>query len=155
MLEELGDLERYRELTEENLELARSLGNRRIEARALGALAMLALDEGRLADAEELMTASFRIDRELGFSMFVAIDLVRFAAIHTARGRAAAGARLLGRSDALREEIGFAEESWAAEERERTVAAIRSALDEATFLDARERGRALTLDEAAALALGA
>jgi hypothetical protein len=155
MYEELGDIERYRELTEENLALARSLGNKRIEARALGALAMVALDEGRLEDALAMMSASYRIDRELGFSIFVAIDLVRFAAILAAGGRAAEAARLLARADALREEIGFTEESWAAEERERTCAAVVSALDEAAFSDEWERGRELTLDEAVALALDA
>jgi predicted ATPase/class 3 adenylate cyclase len=153
MYEELGEVERYRELTEENLGLARSLGNRRIEARALGALAMLAVDESRLGDALEMMTDSYRIDSELGNSIFVAIDLARFAAILAAGGRAAAAARLLARADVLRDEIGFSLESWAAEEREETFAAVTSALDEAAFAEAWEQGRTLTLEEAVAVAL--
>ncbi|MBA3787780.1 MAG: adenylate/guanylate cyclase domain-containing protein, partial [Actinobacteria bacterium] len=78
--EELGDVDRYRELTEQNLSLARSLGNKRIEARALGALAMLALDEGRSRDALAMMADSYRIDRDMGNLMFVVVDLTRFAA---------------------------------------------------------------------------
>jgi len=151
--EELGDVDRYRELTEQNLSLARSLGNKRIEARALGALAMLALDEGRSRDALAMMTDSYRIDRDMGNLMFVVVDLTRFAAILTAHGRAAAAARLLFRADALREEIGFALESWAAEEREETFAAVESALDETAMAEALERGQILTVDEAVALAL--
>jgi len=151
--EELGDVDRYRELTEQNLSLARSLGNKRIEARALGALAMLALDEGRSRDALAMMTDSYRIDRDMGNLMFVVVDLTRFAAILTAHGRAAAAARLLFRADALREEIGFALESWAAEEREETFAAVESALDEAAFAEAWEEGKTLAVDEAVTLAI--
>jgi predicted ATPase/class 3 adenylate cyclase len=150
---ELGDIERFRELTEQNLELARAHGNKRIEARALGALCMLALDEGRPDDARVLLEESFRIDRELGFSIFVAIDLVRFAAISLARGDGGTAARLIARADALREELGVALELWAANERERTLASVRSALEEAAFAQAWEEGRRLSLDEAVALAL--
>jgi predicted ATPase len=153
MHEELGDFERARELTEQNLGLARSLGNRRIEARALGALSTIALGEGRIDDALALLTDSYTIDRELGFSIFVGIDLIRFAAILTAYGRAADGARLVARADTLREESGFILESWATEEREATIGNIRAALDETAFTEAYEEGRSLTVDEAVALAL--
>ena len=151
--EELGDVQRYRELTEQNLEFARALGNKRMEARALGALGMLALGEGRTEDAVSLLRGSFRIDHELGFSIYVAIDLVRFAAVFVARGEADTAARLLARADALREELGFALESWAVDERKRVLAAIPSTLDAASFAQAQEQGRMLTIEEAVALAL--
>ena len=153
MHEELGDLDRYRELTEENLGLARSLGNKRIEARALGALAMLALDDGRLADARAMLEDAYGIDRDIGNIIFVSVDLARFAAICAAEGRMDAATRLLARSEALRDEIRWTPESWAAEEYEKTLGAVREQLDEAAFAEAWEQGRALTLDEAVALAL--
>ena len=153
MHEELGDINRYRELTEENLRLARSLRNMRIEARALGALAMLALDEGRLTDAMTMLKDSYRIDRDVGNMIFVVVDLARFAAICVRDGRAETAARLLAKSEALREEIAWTPESWAAEEYECTLARVREALDEGIFTLASEHGRALTLDAAIALAL--
>jgi tetratricopeptide (TPR) repeat protein len=152
--EQLGDLERFRELTEEYLERARSLGNKRVEARALGALGTLALEEGRTEEALELITGSFRIDRELGFSIFIAIDLVRFAAIFLEKDQPAVAARLLARADLLREEVGFALESWAVQERDQALAAAKAALDESEFAQAWEEGRRLSLDEAVALAVG-
>jgi predicted ATPase/class 3 adenylate cyclase len=151
--EELGDAERYRALTEENLRQARELGNERVQARALGALAMVAVDEGRLDDALEMMKVSYRIDRDLGFTVFIAVDLVRFAAILAREGRAAAAAQLVSRSDRLHEKIDTTRESWAAKERDETVAHIRTQLDDASFAEAWEQGGRLTVDEAIALAL--
>ena len=153
MCEELGDLARYRELTEQNLELARMQGDKRIEARSLGGLGMLAVAEGRLDDAAALLAGSFRIDRDLGFTIFVAVDLVRFAALHVARGAPSIAARLLARADALRDEFGFSLEAWAEEERRDTLAAVHAAFDEAEFERAWDEGRRLSLDEAIALAV--
>jgi hypothetical protein len=42
---------------------------------------------------------------------------------------------------------------WAGERNAKTLAIIRTQLDEAAFSEAWEQGRALTLDEAVALAL--
>jgi non-specific serine/threonine protein kinase len=49
--EELGDRERARALHEENLGRARVLGNEQLEATLLGALSMIAVDEGRVEEA--------------------------------------------------------------------------------------------------------
>jgi len=152
MYEELGDIERSRTLTEEYLGRARELGNERVMARGLGALAMLAVAEGRLADARTMMEESYRIDHELGFSVFIGVDLVRFAAVLAREGKPAPAAQLVSRADRLYEEIGTARESWAAQERDGTLAIIRSELDDAGLAEALAQGRELTLDEAVALA---
>jgi len=154
MHDELGDRDRYRQLTEENLELARAVGHKRIEARALGSFAMLALEDGRVADASALLHESFRIDRDLGNVVFVSVDLSRFAAIALRKGDAAIAVQLLARSAALQAEIGWTPESWAAEEYEQTLEETRAALDDAEFARAWERGQSLDVDEAVALALG-
>jgi hypothetical protein len=52
------------------------------------------------------------------------------------------------------EEIGLSLESWMAYEGEHATAAARASLDDDSFDAAWELGRALTLDEAVALALG-
>jgi predicted ATPase len=150
--EELGDKERYRELVAEYLQRAQELGNERVEARGLGALAVEALEQGRHEDARELMVRSYEIDRRLGYSIFIGIDLVRFAMILLAQGQPAVAIQLVSRADRLYEDIGVPRESWAQRERDETLAESRTQLDEAAFEDAWERGWALELDEAVALA---
>jgi predicted ATPase/class 3 adenylate cyclase len=153
MYEELGDKERFWAISEENLEDARAHGHRRIEARSLGALAELAASEGRFKDADILLTQSFRIDLELGNLPFVSVDLVRFALTSVRAGKPSVAAQLLSRAMALRDEIGFALESWMTLETEEALAAVRAQLDDSAFDEAWEAGAKLSLDEAIALAL--
>lgn len=54
----------------------------------------------------------------------------------------------------LTEEVGASVPWWAGERNAKTLAVIRTELDDAAFVEAWEQGRALTLDEAVALALG-
>jgi predicted ATPase/class 3 adenylate cyclase len=152
--EELGDIARYRELTEENLVQARALGIRRIEARSAGALAMLALADGRLGDARPLLDASYDIDQELGNVVFVTVDLVRFAAICVADGRHDVAIRLLAKAKTLRDEISWRPESWAQKEYEDTLQAARGQLPVEAFTRAWQDGVALSVDDAVALARG-
>ena len=151
--EELGDVARYRALVAEYLAGARELGDERLLARGLGARAWWAMEEGRLEEALEGTKESYRIDRGLGFSVFIAIDLVRFAAILVRQGRPAEAALLVARSDLLQVEIGAYRESWAQKERDDTVALIRAQLNDAAFEEACQRGRGLTVDDAVALTL--
>jgi len=151
--EELGDMDRFWLLTEENLEHSRAHGHRRIEARSLGALAERAANEGRFDDARELLVQSFRIDRELGNVPFVSLDLVRFAVIHTRDGRPEVAARLIARAVAAFDEIGFSLESWMTHEVDDATTAVRAQLHDASFEAAWEEGVKMSLDEAIALAL--
>ena len=155
MYRELGDRERSRALTEENLRRARAAGYRRIEALSLGALAMLAVDEGRLQDGLASLKEAYRIDRAYGYRLEVALDLCLFARTLARSGTWRVAARLVSKSEALREETGHSLGSWAVMEAklEETLAAVRVHLDEAAFAEAWEQGRALSLDDAVALAL--
>jgi predicted ATPase/class 3 adenylate cyclase len=149
----LGDRERGRTLHEENLRRARALSNERIEAITLGALAMHAVEDGRIEDAVPMLRESHRLHGELGDPVQTALDVFRFAALLAAEGRAVAAARVFSSSDALCEEVGFNLRGWDPEFVEGTLTSIRGQLDEAAFADAWEQGRALTADEAVALAL--
>jgi predicted ATPase len=152
--EELGDIVRYRELVQEYLTGARAIGDERLEARGVGARAWWAMEEGRLDDALLDMKRSYEIDRGLGFSVFLAVDLVRFAAILVRQGRASEAAQLIARSDLLATESGAGRESWMQKERDDTLAVIRAQLSNAELEEALGRGRKLTVGEAAALAIG-
>jgi predicted ATPase/class 3 adenylate cyclase len=152
--EELGSTARYRELVEEYLAGAREIGDVRLEARGLGARAAWAIEEGRVDDALVDMRRSFEIDRSLGFSVFIGVDLVRFAAILVRRGEASQAAQILGCADRVIDETGAVRESWMDTERDDTLTLIRARLGEQEFARAYEQGRELTVDEAAAVALG-
>jgi non-specific serine/threonine protein kinase len=151
--EELGDMDRFWQVTEENLEHSRAHGHRRIEARSLGALAEKATKEGRFGDARELLAQSLRIDRELGNVLFMCVDLVRFAVADAREGRPQLAARLISRAVAVMDEKGFSLESWMTREVDEATAAVRAQLDDASFDAAWEQGLRMTLDEAVALAL--
>lgn len=153
MYEELGDFERYRDLLEDSLRRARATGNQRMEARSLCALAMIAIDDGQVQDALGMLKEAYRIDCDVGEIYEIAVELSRFARALNVAGRPGTAARLLSRGDAVREEIGATFESWVARMNEETLTNIRTQLDEAAFAEAWEQGRALTTDEAVALAL--
>ena len=150
---ELGERERARALYEDNLLRARTTSNRRIEAWSLDSLAMIAVDEGRVSEALAMLKESLAIYREFALSVDTADSLSWFAAALAKAGRAETAGAFLSRSLALYEEIGATVGFWVAKRNDKTLAAIRAQLDEAAVAEAWEAGRALTVDEAVALAL--
>jgi predicted ATPase/class 3 adenylate cyclase len=150
--EELGDAERARAQHEDNLGRARALHNERMEAASLERLAIDLLDKGRVEDAAPLLKESLRIHFNLGDLQSTALALRKVAYALAVAGRAATAARLFSRALALLEEIG-AKLASVAELNEKTLTTIHAQLDEAGFAEAWEQGRALTVDEAVALAL--
>jgi predicted ATPase len=148
----LGDLEQARALHEDNLRRARARGDERNEARALIALADHAVDEGRGQEALTMQMDAYRLYREFGDLYRAAITVSRIAGVLATVGRAATAARLLSCSETLHGEIG-ANPPWVARMHEETLTTIRTQLDEAALIEAWEQGRALTADEAVALAL--
>lgn len=150
---ELGDRDRARALHEDVVRRARATRNERMEATSLGALAEYATYEGRVHDALPMLKESTRIYHALGERHEIAVNLCRFAHAVAVEGRAETATRLLSRSEALHEQIGAAVASWLAETKEKTLTTIRTQLDETAFAEAWEQGRALTVDEAVALAL--
>ena len=152
---EAGDLETERAIHEENLRRARTLGNRRVEATSLAQLAIFARDEGRLQDAAAMLREAIRTEHLLGNVLWLAIDLGRLASVLALAGTAWKAAQLLSSSEALAEKLGAGVPWWARRRNEQTLAAIRAQLDEPAAAKARERGRAMTVDEAVSLALEA
>jgi predicted ATPase/DNA-binding SARP family transcriptional activator len=149
-----GDLERARELSEEILLEARMEHDPFAEGVALAFLADIAVDQGRVQDAVSAAESSYRIFRDLGDLLNIAICVCSFARVLTLAGKPEAAARVLASSEALHEEIG-AGLPQLARMSEKALTAIRHQFDEAAFADAWEQGRTLTADEAVALALNA
>ena len=149
---ELGDRERRRALHEEVLHRARAQSNEVVVALQLDQLAKFALNQGRAQDALGMLKESLRIYRDLDIRGGIAENLCHFADVLVAEGRAEMAARLLSRVEVLGEEVGGVP-SWVGEMNEKTLTTIRAQLDEAAFAEAWERGQALSVDEAVALAL--
>jgi predicted ATPase/class 3 adenylate cyclase len=148
---QLGEFEAARALHEENLVQARMLPNERIQARSLAQLAVVAVDQGRIEEAFSLLNEAYRIDRDVGEAVEIALDLCRLARALAFARRPGPAARVLSRAEALREEIGATFRLWALEMNEETLGTIRAQLDETAFTRAWEEGRRLTVDEAVAL----
>jgi predicted ATPase len=149
---EFGDLDRARALYEDGLNQARALGSRSVEAALLGSLAWLAVTQGRVQDALPQLRESLGIKREVGDRIEMAIGVCSAARALAALGRVGTATRLLSCFEALAEETGGGE-GWVTRMKDETLATIRTQLDEAAFANAWEQGRALTADEAIALAL--
>ena len=147
-----GDRRRARALYEDNLLRARATHNERIEASTLGAMAMTALDEGRVEDAASMLKTSLRIHSGLGDLLDTAVDLCRFAVVLARQGNAVTAARLLASLEALGDEIGSRRHT-VEELSEETLTIVREQVDEAAFAEAWEQGRTLTLAEAVTLAV--
>jgi predicted ATPase len=150
----LGDREGARALYEDALRRGRALRNRSAEAALLGALAMIATEDGRVEEAFSMLKESIPLSRDLGGALDLAANLCHVAEALAAAGRAEIATLLVSCSEVVFEEIG-ADVLWVARMNERTLAIIRSQLDETAFADAWERGRVLTLDHACDLALEA
>jgi predicted ATPase len=152
--EELGDHERARALHEHNLSRARALANTQLEGQTLGGLASLALDQGRAQDAITLLKDVLRIDRDRGSRLQTSMDLTRLArALARAGGADVDAAKLLSCAEALREGIGTVGPTYLQSLHAEALAEIRTHLDDIALARAQKEGRALTVDEAIALAL--
>jgi tetratricopeptide (TPR) repeat protein len=150
----LGDLDRAREMHEENLERSREAGDARIEAQSLGPLGMIAIWQGRPYEAVPLLQEVHRIETDLGDRLGTAINVCRFAYLLAVVGHERLAARLIGCADARFEEMG-ASIAWVKEMNEETLDKARSALDDAALAEARVSGRPLAVNAAVALALDA
>ena len=106
-----------------------------------------------MQEARSMLRESLRIHRNVGDLLDTAVDLCRFAAVLARDGNEETAACLLSSFEALGDRVG-GRRVGVAEMNKETFATVRARLDEGVFAEAWEEGRKLTLDEAAALALG-
>jgi tetratricopeptide (TPR) repeat protein len=148
-----GDYEHALELFEEALAINREGHDRHLVALALLNIGTTTWMLGDLERARELLRDGLAAARDIGqVDLFIA----GFAALGVAYARhdPARAARLLGRADALREETAFRdEEQFERRVRDEAEAGLRARLGEDAYAAAYAEGRALTLEDALALAL--
>jgi predicted ATPase/DNA-binding SARP family transcriptional activator len=147
LFESLGKREAAIELHRQNLNAARETENPRIEASTLGALAMIAADEGHLHDAAAMLNESLTIHSTLADLLDTAVDLCRAAYVLTRLGDVATAAHLLFSYEEVRDAIGV-RHSWVAAINEKTLNAVNTELDEAAIRQARQQAGRQTIADA-------
>jgi len=151
---EQGDYVSAKAVSEEGLAIMRELGDRTGAANSLNNLANVACEQGEFASARALHEECLVIDREVGDRWGIAFALEGVAAVEAAFGSWLRAARTWGAADRLREEIGAPLPPNERPRYDRRVAVVRAALrDDAAFTRAWQQGRALTIEQAIALAL--
>jgi non-specific serine/threonine protein kinase len=151
----LGDHSAAQASQEESLAIKRHLGMRRAMGLSLTNLGQLARLAGDRQRAWAHLRESLLLMVEGGEYRHAPSALEACAGLLAAEGQAAPAARLFGAAEALRERVGRPLPPVQRRQYERDVARARAALDPAAFATARAAGRALTPDEAVALALSA
>jgi predicted ATPase len=147
-----GDFERARSIFEEVLETGRESGESDFEANGLLSLAEVARRENEHVRANELLREGLAVAVELGSVLRIVQALETLAALACVEGHTERAARLIGASEQLRRETGYAQFDDAATYAQ-TVKAARTQLGSEAFDRERSAGAMLTREEAIACAI--
>jgi predicted ATPase/class 3 adenylate cyclase/DNA-binding CsgD family transcriptional regulator len=137
----------------ESVALFRSLGEKVVLAAPLRNLAYMALRKGDYGQASALAHESLGLNVAAGEQYGVAGCLTCLAAIAAAQGQPARAVQLLSAAEALMASLGIALLSRDQIEHDHWLRTIHTQVDPAAFEVAWAAGRALTLEQAIALAL--
>jgi predicted ATPase/class 3 adenylate cyclase len=149
-----GELATAKALHLESIEVARELGHRPGLSTYLTNLASVVSDQGEFVAAREIYAEGLAILIELGDRRNIAVALEGLAVITATIEGPSHAARIFGAAQRLREDIGSALTQLYKARYDARVAAARAAMrDDALFDRAWQEGRALTLEQAIALAL--
>jgi predicted ATPase/class 3 adenylate cyclase len=149
----LGDLDRAQAYADECLAIDRALGHEYGVAMSLGGLGAIALAQGDQTDAQRHFVESLALFCELRDQEGIADGLEGLAGAAVLEGRAERAAQLFGAAEALREEIGVPILASQRATYERQVAEMRLLEEEAILVAAWAAGRAMSLEQATAVAL--
>jgi non-specific serine/threonine protein kinase len=149
-----GDVPEAVKWLTEALDLAREDGDDREILAASRSLAAAMIELGDAQQAAGLLGESLDLSRELGETHGIAVCLEMFAGLAATAGEAERAAILFGASDAARASIGAQRQPDQQILYDRWLARTLAGLDTKTYSTRYEDGRALSLDEACAFALG-
>jgi non-specific serine/threonine protein kinase len=145
-----GDSDRARRAYEESLAVSQQTGETRRIYFMLVNLAFLAQHEGDHPRAVALLREAMRLAREINNRLDLASQPAFLAASIAALGQPQRAARLLGASESALESMGALHQPQGKLVVDRSIAAVRAQLDEATFEAAWAVGRKMTLEQAVA-----
>jgi non-specific serine/threonine protein kinase len=152
---EEGDYELAVARLEESLALCRELGNLQDTPQYLFPLGMLELSRGNLDRGAAMVEESARITRELGDRLGDAYWVWGLGKVAAMRGKPVRAARLWGAAEALREQLGMSLSPFDLDQSgyEQDLAAVISALSDASYEAAWAEGRAMSHEQAIEYAL--
>jgi predicted ATPase/class 3 adenylate cyclase len=143
-----------RSLYEETLRIGQELGDKRGIALSLSSLGLVARAEGDFLAARARFAESLEIFGQVGDRRGVADSLKRVAEVAATQGESELAARSFGAAQRLREDTGAPLPPADRAEHDCSSAGLRTALGEEAFDQAWAEGRAMSLAEAIACALG-
>ncbi len=149
-----GDYERAGRAYQGAIDIAHEEGNKLYEAISLSNLSYVAYHQGDYEEAAAIVKEVIARLLELENTRHLPQDLALLAGPVAAQGDPHKAAQLLGASEALLEAMGLYLQAGDQFEIERYVTATREQLDAADVEAAWSKGRAMSLEEAVALALG-
>jgi len=138
---------------EEALALSRESGELWVRGMLLNALSLARWQQGESHLAEALARESVATKHALHDGVGLAINVESLAMMAVERGAAERAAILLGCAEHLRESVVAPVFGPYQAQHDRSVSSARRQLGDAAYLSAFERGKAMTVDEAAAYAL--
>jgi len=118
-------------------------------------LGYVALREGNVAEAHQILVETIEDFHRDGNKNGLAFALDRMASLHAVINNPEVAARLIGWSDATRENIGDRRPRLEQTDLDRDIDSSRAKLGSLAFDVAYDSGRKMALDEAVALAMGA
>jgi len=149
-----GDYEQAKTLGLESQALSREMADKWQLARITGWLGVVTVYSSDDHDAAEgFLKESLALNREIGSLEYVAHFLEGFAGLAGARAQGARAARLWGAAEALRETISDPLAPADRPEYERSMAAARAGLGEASWEASFAEGKSMLLEEAVEYAL--
>ncbi len=150
----LGNIIQARQYYEEGLSVINQAGGNLTDARwVLVKLGYAAMWDGDITHAKNLFEQSLRHFEEAKEKIGIVYTMEGLASLSLLDGNFKHGAQIFGWTDAIRENIDSIRHSVEQADVDRDLATIHAQLDDAAFAEAQAAGRAMSLDEAIALAL--
>jgi tetratricopeptide (TPR) repeat protein len=149
-----GEYDRARTFLQKNIEDHQKSGNRMGYLWGRARLGYVALREGSVAEAHQILVdtiENFHADQNKNG---IAFALDKMASLYVVTDKPEVAAHLIGWSDANRKELGDPRPRIEQADLDRDIASIKAKIGASAFEVAYDTGQGMTLDEAVALVLG-
>jgi len=149
-----GEYGQARALVQMNIDNLEKMGNRMGVLWGRARLAQVALREGSVTEAHQILVDTIENFHTNGNKNGLTFALDKMASLYVTINKSEAAAHLIGWSDATRAEIGDPRPPIEQEDLDRDIAAIKAKIGADAYETAHNTGQALSLDEAVEFALG-
>jgi hypothetical protein len=149
-----GEYGPARAFLQQNIDNLEKMGNQMGVLWGRARLAQVALREGSIAEAHQILVDTIQDFHTDGNKNGLAFALDKMASLYVVIHKPEAAARLIGWSDATREEIGDPRPRLEQADLDRDIAAIRATIGADAYETTYHAGQGLTLEEVVAFAVG-